>query len=177
LLARRPLTIISALAGVSLGCAVWLIAGASGAGSKVLDGLQERLVATRFAPAPDLDGSDALAKAMARPLFNLTTGPNAVAETALRVDGLSIQSKRKAALVAINGQPANWLELGEARDNVTLMEIDATWATFDTPTGFKQVNLASGSDTGRDGQAAAPTVQATRPAPPRPPLNSARLGR
>jgi hypothetical protein len=89
--------------------------------------------------------SDAAGRAIVAPIFALTTGHGAVSDVSVRLDGLAISRKSQSALIAVNGQPAQWLALGATRDGVTLMEVHPTKVVLDTAIGFKAVALGQQS--------------------------------
>jgi hypothetical protein len=152
--ARTQLIGGGALAGLVLAAAVWLVFRLSGAVIAPIGDLQVRLAANRPPAAPVVVPNGAAARAVAAPLFALTTGPGAVSDVAVRLDGLAISPHGQSALVSINNQPAQWLALGATRDGVTLTEVHPSKVVLDTAIGFKEVAV---------GQQAAP---AAAPAPP-----------
>jgi len=85
------------------------------------------------------------------PLFALTSGPGAVTEPAVQLLGLSITPRRQAALVSINAKPAQWLNLGETLDGVTLVQVSSTRVLVDTPVAIREAALWTGP-VGKTGQ-------------------------
>lgn len=125
---------------------VWFLLGGGHAMTADLDGLDAKLAALKPKPSRvSASSTDLSARLASTPLFALTTGPGAVAETAVQLQGLAITPVRKAALISIGGKPSDWLELGATRDGVTLMAIQSSKVTVDTATGFKDVGLWDGA--------------------------------
>lgn len=138
---RRLILLAAAPVGVVVGSAVWLVAPSQAASEKVAH-LNSRVVS--IASPQRVRTPDALAAAnlpTTPPLFALTTGPGAVADVALKLEGLARAPGHVAALLAINGGTADWLQLGDTRDGVTLEDVAADRVTVDTPTGMKDVLL------------------------------------
>jgi hypothetical protein len=143
---RSPLILGAAPAGLAFAAAAWLVFHGSAAVTGPLDGLHDRLAADR--PPPIRMAAtpfDAVSRAIAAPLFALTTGPGAVSDVAVRLDGLAISPRGQSALLAINGKPADWQALGATRDGVTLMEVHPSKVLLDTAIGFKEVSLGQQS--------------------------------
>lgn len=169
MLASRALVLIGAApVGLAIGSAVWLFA-ARPPGADVLPVLAQRVAA--IAPHRNLPrgGAESLiAQAIAAPLFAMTTGPGAVADVVLRLEGLVRSPGRVAALISIGGAPSDWLEVGQTRDGVTLQEVMSSNVVVDTATGLKDVPLGGG---GGPATAAAPASPAVPPpmAAPTPP--------
>lgn len=158
-------TLVASCAGAALGLATGWAAWMAAGGPTVLTSKAASLVAELGAlQAPRLDSVGPVAgadEAPPRPLFQLTTGPNAVHEPALRLDGLTVTRKRRAALLSIDGRPAEWLSRGEIRDGVTLTDLSPTAAVLDTLVGTHVLKL--GDAYPAVGQAPAPLAQ-TAPA-------------
>lgn len=156
--------------GLATGLAGWLLAGGASAGSDKLDGIEAQLIGLR-APivrrtGGEVSGSDLLSA----PLFALTTGPGAIREPAIRLDGVSVSRRRVAALVSVDGKPAAWLAVGETRDGVTVQAVTASSASFETALGAKSLNLGEQSAASSpDPHAPANTATAMPPAPDGPP--------
>jgi hypothetical protein len=139
--ARPPLIAGGALAGLVLAAAVWLVFRLAGAVTAPIDDLQLRLATDRPPAAPDAVSNGAAARAVGAPIFALTTGPGAVSDVSVRLDGLAISPRGQSALIAINNQPAGWLALGATRDGVTLLEVHPAKVVLDTAIGFKEVAI------------------------------------
>jgi hypothetical protein len=136
----------AAPAGLAFTALAWLVFRGGGMVVGPLDGLQARLAADRPAPArTTIAPVEAAARAIASPLFALTTGPGAVSDVSVRLDGLAISPRGQSALLSIGGKPADWLALGASRDGVTLMEVHASKVILDTAIGFKEVTLGQSS--------------------------------
>ena len=145
--------------GLATGLGAWLLAGGASARFDTLDGVQARLMSLK-APIVRRGGGEASsADLLTTPIFALTTGPGAVREPSIRLDGISLSRRRAAALVSIDGKPATWLSAGETADGVTLQEVGASAATFETALGAKMLNL------GEQSAASAPDPHAPTAAP------------
>ena len=132
------------LTGPTLGAIAWLLLGGAPAAGEQLQLIQERLSAARLsqgAEGPVASFNDAAA----RPLFALTTGPNAIPETQIRLDGIALEPHRIAALLSINGAPAAWLERGKSLEGVSLVAVLGSTVQVETETGPREIALASAS--------------------------------
>ncbi|MDR3511013.1 MAG: hypothetical protein P4L73_05225 [Caulobacteraceae bacterium] len=163
---RSPLILGAAPAGLALAALAWFVVRA-GSGAD-LDNLDARLAQIKSPAVRGLvvqaDPSAALA---ATPLFALTTGPGAAQDVTVQLQGLAITPRRKAALVAIGGKPADWLDLGATRDGVTLMAIRANQIEVDTAIAFKTVGLwDAGSASGGGAPSAGAPASAPAAMPP-----------
>jgi len=143
---RASLAPLAAPAGLVLAFGLWLALGGHSPADDQMAGVGARLdnvrpVVNRAAANADVA---AAARALASPVFALTTGPGAVPDTPVALTGIAVTGTRKAALISIGGKPADWLDLGATRDGVTVMTINAAGVTVDTATGFKTVGLSSG---------------------------------
>lgn len=143
---RLDLLGIATPLGLATGLAAWLLAGGLSVRANALDEVHARLSHLR-APAPlAARSSDAGAAALlGAPLFALTTGPGAVREPSIRIDGVSITRRRMAALVSIDAKPAEWLQVGESREGVTLQAVTVSSATLETALGVKTLSLGDQS--------------------------------
>ena len=137
----RMLLLAAIPAGLLLGAALWILFGGSSSAEDRIGGFEARLSAVRLSKPVRTPPDGALAEASARPLFALTTGPGAVTEEAVRLDGLARSSRGAAALLSINGGPAQWLERGGSRDGVTLSQVLDSKVVIDTALGSKDVML------------------------------------
>ncbi|GEM_PF-2305360 len=161
---RSPLTLAAAPAGLALAGALWLVVGVHAPALTRLDRFQTRLGALKPAQA-GIDMTADLVRAASVPLFGLTTGPGAVAEAQVRLEGLAITPSLRAALISINGKPSDWLDQGETRDGVTLLEVHPDKITLDTATGFKEVAIEQGGPEPQSASAPSP-ASAHAPQPP-----------
>jgi len=129
-------------AGLAAGLGLWLAFGGAQvqARAEELDGRM-----TAIQPVRPTSAQVGGASAAARPFFALTTGPGAVTEPTLRLDGVSRSPRRVAALVSVNGAPVQWVERGGSIDQVTLEEVSSSRAIFDTPLGSRLVKLGETS--------------------------------
>lgn len=161
----RRLTLILAAAplGLVTGCLAWFAAGGAAAGADRLDPLQTQ-VANLRAPARGQTAASYvdISSMVDAPIFALTTGPAAIKEPAVRVEGLSVSRKRMAALLSIDGQAAQWVSVGERRDGFTLVEVSNTRVLIETLAGPKEIAL--GEQTGTVSTEAAPIQTAAAPA-------------
>lgn len=151
--------------GLATGLAAWLLASGVSTATEPLDAAQLKIAALR-APqgSSGRAGYARAADLISAPIFALTTGPGALREPAIRLDGISISARRIAALVSIDGKPADWLRVGEARDGVTLAALTSGQATFETELGAKQLGLGEQSAS----SAPLPTAAAAPAATPAP---------
>ncbi|MDZ4370977.1 MAG: hypothetical protein U1C74_06105 [Phenylobacterium sp.] len=151
--------------GLATGLAAWLLAGGLSIRAAALDPLQDRLRALK-PPATQAVGLAGASSAplLGRPLFALTTGPGAVREPSIRVDGVSVTRRRLAALVAIDERPPEWLQVGETREGVTLQSVSASGAVFDTALGPKTLEL--GQQSAASAPMASDVVAAVQDRPP-----------
>lgn len=163
MLARQPVVLCGALAGVALSGLSALTLGAPGSALDRLDALQKQLMAIR-GPGTAAQGPDTHTGQVGKPLFGQPV------DVSLRLDGVSILPGRKAALLSINGQPADWIELGDSRQGVTLVDVRGARATVDTDGGSKEVSLGEGGPpTGGSAPAqGAPSPLAQAPGRPQP---------
>jgi len=177
LLDRRASLIFAAAApvGLVLGAAAWTLAGGAGFAQASIAQASAlfRSVATR--PPRAAAASSGLGAALNAPLFMLLGGKGALAEPAIRLEGVARSPGRIAALLAIDAKPSAWLALGEARDGVTLVEVLGSKVTVDTALGTKDVRLgessppapsATGPSTGVVAQDAGPQPGYRAPPPP-----------
>jgi hypothetical protein len=132
--------------GLATGLVAWLLAGGLSVRANTLENIHVQLAGLR-APATVTAraGESGASALLGTPLFALTTGPGAVREPAIRVDGISMTKRRLAALVSIDARPAEWLLAGESRDGVTLQSVSASSVTIETPLGSKTLNLGDQS--------------------------------
>jgi len=181
-LRRRNLILLGAPVGAVAGFSVWLAAGGASADADRLAPLQQQ--ATRLRPPPP--HSDAalvtdITDLLATPIFALTTGVGAVKESALRLDGVSISRRRTAALLSIDGQPAEWWSVGDSRDGFTLQQVRASRVSLETPLGVREVVLGVSAGAPPADPGAAPPAVVDQPPPgfraPPPPASAPRVQR
>ncbi len=149
--------------GIATGIAAWLLAGGASADVAKLHGVEHRLTALRRPPTMTPRVTRTADELAAMPLFAMTTGPNAVSDPSVRLDGISKTAHRTAALLSVDGKPADWLLVGEARDGVILRQVSAAGVQIDTPTGPKQIALG---DANLGSSAPSPPAQAVADTPP-----------
>jgi hypothetical protein len=128
--------------GLAVGSTAWLLA-ARPPGAATLASLTERAAAVEARrDTPPLRRPEGIvAAALATPLFALTSGPGAVADVAVRLEGLVRLPGRVAALLSIGSAPSSWLELGQTRDGVTLQDVSSSKVVVDTAVGLKEIGL------------------------------------
>jgi len=132
--------------GLATALAAWVMADGLSVRASDLEATHARLVRLKAPTTFAARGSDAgAAVLLGAPLFALTTGPGAVREPSIRVDGISMTRRRLAALVSIDARPAEWLSVGETREGVTLQSVAVSSITFETPLGVKTLNLGEQS--------------------------------
>lgn len=143
---RLDLICIAAPLGLVTGLAAWLVAGGMSARADAVEDTHARLSALKAPLSASLRGTDAsAAPLLGSPLFALTTGPGAVREPSIRVDGVSVSRRRSAALLSIDAKPAEWLSVGESREGVTLQSVSASSITIETLLGPKTLSLGDQS--------------------------------
>jgi len=131
--------------GLATGVGAWLLAGGASANFDKLNGLEARLAGLKPPIERRTAGEANPADLLTTPLFALTTGPGAIREPSIRLDGISLSRRRAAALVSVDGKPASWMSVGETKDGVTLQEVGSSAASFETALGAKTLNLGEQS--------------------------------
>lgn len=96
-------------------------------------------------------------------LFPVFSGPGAAPEMTVLVQGIARSPLRTAALLSVNGAPAEWVGLGESVQGVVLEDVSSGGVTIDTPRGVREVRLGEG---GAGAGAGAPIESAAADAPP-----------
>ncbi len=148
----RLALLAAAPAGLALGALVWVVVGGSSAAEARIGGLEARLGGTVLA-APGPPSSEGwVAQAGSHPLFALTTGPGAVAEAVVKLEGLARTARESSALLSINGAAAQWLQRGASKDGVTLMEVGSSNAVLMTALGRREVVLGTGPAANSSGE-------------------------
>jgi hypothetical protein len=142
LLVRASPFLIAVPAGLLAGALGWMVLGAHASGAPYrLAAFEARLSAIEArAPRPGAPQADAAPAAAGHPLFSV--GGAALADAVVRLDGLALTPRRSAALISINGKPAQWLERGSTIEGVTLQEVRSDKIVIDTATGPREVSLA-----------------------------------
>lgn len=167
---RSPLILGALPVGLATGALVWLLVGGNGLATSDLALIEAKLANTAPAASAHHELSVGLVNdALSAPLFALTTGPGAVADAVLRLDGVAKTPRHSAALISIGGKPAEWLQLGETRDDVTLQEVQGASVVVDTATGFKTIALGDATQPPPQ-SSAADRSQGAPPTPSRSPL-------
>jgi len=159
--------------GLLTGLVAWLLAGGLSVQAQSLSDLEAKLATLRPPKASSARVMPvSIAALQQAPLFALTTGPGAVREPSVRVDGVSFSRRRKAALVSVDGKPAEWLDVGASRDGVTLQEVSSAGVVIETAVGTKQLALgeqSAASSPAPGGSPAAGAVSQASPAEQPPP--------
>lgn len=156
---RLKLIGIATPIGLATGLAAWLLADGLSVRASALEATHAQLARMRVPAAVLTSSSDGGAAALlSSPLFALTTGPGAVREPAIRVDGISMTRRRLAALVSIDARPAEWLTVGETREGVTLQAVSVSSITLETALGVKTLNLGDQSAASAPGPSATAAV-------------------
>ncbi len=130
-------------AGIVTGATAWLLLGAGAAASGRLEATRTELQATQRTASRRSSDATALSILAGHPLFALTNGPGAVAEPVVRMSGLACWPGRKAALLSVDGAAEQWILVGQAAGQVTLIDVLPTRAVVETPFGRKDVGLSS----------------------------------
>lgn len=117
-----------------------------------------------------LAGPSLAADISASPLFILTVGPGAVSEPVVRLDGVSVNRRRSAALLSIGGGPAEWMNVGEARAGVALEQVLGSRVVIDTLLGRREIALGEQIGSASPGPAAEPARSDVLPLGVRAPL-------
>ena len=181
---RSPLILGAVPAGLAMGAAAWLLVGGGAFAAGQIAPYEQRFAKMSFAGGSiRRPASDSLSQTLSAPIFALTTGHGAVADVTIRLDGVARSPRHTAALISIGGKPADWLELGQTRDEVTLQEVRPSSIVVDTPIGFKTIDLgdtttsaqASGADR-PSGQPGAPAGAPSGYRMPPPPASAPGLG-
>ncbi len=137
----RKAALGAAGAGLILGAVAWVLFGGGSRAEEQLEGQQIRLQAAPLTAPRTSQAPQLIALATDHPLFALTTGPGAVAEVLVRLDGVARSSQRQAALIALNGGEAQWLERGASRGGVTLEEVQSSRVVVETALGRREIAL------------------------------------
>jgi hypothetical protein len=144
--------------GLATGLAAWLFAGGASAGLGRLDAAESQLFKLKPPAARRAMTEPRAADLLTAPLFALTTGPGAVREPSIRLDGVSLNRRRAAALVSVDGKPAAWMQPGESTSGVTLQAVTGSSASFETALGSKTLNLGEQSAESAPDPQARPTT-------------------
>lgn len=142
---RRSMALIGLAAGAGVGALAWMMLDAGAADRQRLQDDQARLASARPALAAASGLGSPLASAIAHPLFALTTGPGALPEPKIVVSGLSRTAVRRAALISVDGGPADWMTIGQSVGAVTLEDVLPPKAVVETPFGRRDVYLGEGA--------------------------------
>lgn len=166
-----------ALGGVAAGCVAWIV-GATLAGRSEAAELHA-IAATLEVPAPLGRPTPATADLLAMALFSSTTGvPEADVAAAqptgpalgLRLHGISISPRRRAALISAGGGDAMWVSQGEEGPGFSIQSIDRQRVAVTVAGVVQELNLYPDQPTaaqpaGSAQEAAASTPPEAGPAP------------
>jgi len=161
---RSPVIAWAVPTGLVLAALAWFAFGGFIYGPDI-----SRLEVWVHAPAPairalqPIDPAVDVTRIVAAPVFSLTTGPGAVTEPVIQLQGLAVTPKGRAALLSVDGKPANWYELGATRDGVTVIEVQSNHVTVDTAARLRDVGLFDKPVTGAAGSGPAPAQAALPP--------------
>lgn len=134
---------VASLIGLVAGGGLWALSGGK-AQSKDLAAIDARLDAISTRVRPGLDRpSDALAQALAMPLFGAATVVTDQQDASVQLAGIVRSPSRVAALLAIGGAPAQWLSVGESHGGVSLQSVSSGGVTLMTPNGARDVLLGA----------------------------------
>ncbi len=139
---RSPLIWGAAPAGLVVGALAWvLFAGAGPVAAKASE-FEARLGAVKGSAGTGRPaGPDFTGQATAHPVF--AVGGAAASDAVVTVSGIALTPRRAAALVSINGKPAEWMERGATREGVTLQDVQPGKVVVDTAVGPKDVVLGA----------------------------------
>jgi hypothetical protein len=167
----RKLTafLCSAPVGLATGLLAWFVAGGAQATLGKVAPVEAAVAELRI-PRPAVVAQDyvSIADLIAAPLFAPASGPGAVADSLIRLDGISLSRQRTAALISINNAPAEWLRPGETRGDITLQQVAASRVVVDTPFGTKEIGLGQSSGAIQPPPAVPDTTPAGFRSPPPP---------
>lgn len=130
---RSPVVLLAPIAGLLLACLMWLVLGGAGRLLEPLDESEARLAA--------LPQARSLARAATpsgfegKPLF--VVAPS----SSLRLDGVSRTPRRIAALIAVNGDVAQWFPVGAMVGGYTLAEVSSIGVVMENVEGEKSLAL------------------------------------
>jgi hypothetical protein len=142
--ARVTLLAGGAAFGLLLGSGLWAV-GSKERASSIAD-TNARLDAVPTATRRPLErSSDALAAALARPLFADDQSQVLQPEAPLRLAGLVRTPTRAAALLAIGGAPLHWISVGEEQQGVQVQTVSSASVVVSTANGEREIFLASDS--------------------------------
>lgn len=130
-------------AGLVLGALVWLVADRGNSQIEALDiavaDLQRMTPTSARRPGATRNGLQG------PPLFGQANSEALGPEPTLVLQGIVRTSRRHAALIAINGKPAEWLSVGETRDGITMQDVSTRGVTVSSANGVKEIGLGSTS--------------------------------
>ncbi len=157
----------ASLAGLVAGGALWALSGGRAQG-EAIDALDARLssIATGSRSRPERP-SDALAQALAIPLFIAPITPTGgQSDVSVQVSGLVRTPARTAALLSIGGASAEWLSVGQTKNGVTLRAISGSGAVIATIFGEREVLLGAYASGSSEPATGGPPAGLKSPPPP-----------
>ncbi|ATQ43426.1 hypothetical protein [Caulobacter mirabilis] len=130
---RSPVIFLAPLAGLLLACLGWLVLGGEGRVAAPLDEAEARLAALPVErPLPQ---AAVYSGSGGKPLFVVAT------PASLRLEGVSRTPRRTAALISINGEPAQWIPVGTTLGGFTLSGVSATGVIVENLLGRQTIAL------------------------------------
>lgn len=145
-----------------MGLVIWALSGGPQPMHAALAGVEDGLAAAQLSPrAAKL--VVVTRDASAPGLFAVGSAP--LSDVSLSVEGIALRPGRAAALVSINGKPAEWVERGATRDGITLQSVLPSRVVFDTALGAKSVGLGEHPSPGAAAPSPAPASPTGGPRP------------
>lgn len=139
---RALVAFVPASGGLAVGAAIWMLIAGHVTPSAVSQ-MEERLAAIPGARNKVPLSVATAFQALATPFFpSSAAGP--VADVAVSLEGVSSFPGRTAALLSVNGAPAQWLSLGETRDGVALQEVRGGVVLLATAAGPRELVIGDG---------------------------------
>lgn len=134
-------TLLASAALVTLATAFTLLVDPTSGMNRRMDAIEPMLGKAATIEAGRAVKIDAARMAQS-PIFVMTSGAAAYKEKTFQLFGVSVSSRRKAALVSIDGAPAAWMTAGAESGDVRLVDVGANGAVFETPVGTRTVSLS-----------------------------------
>lgn len=140
----RRLVLIGSAAPVGLlaGALVWIATGSDAGGAKPIDALQAQIGSAPSAlhPQPGPSGI-AASNVTAKPVFLMSVGPGAVSLPSVRLVGVALTPRSRAALLAIDTAPPEWVTVGDVRRGLVISAITKSTVELDTQLGPRTVSF------------------------------------
>lgn len=128
-------------AGLVLGALVWLVTDRGGPQVEALEVAAAEL--QRMTPPSARRLGSMRVGLQGAPLFGRANSEALGPEPTLVLQGVVRTPRRQAALIAINGKPADWLSVGETRDGITVQDVGARGVMISSANGVKEIGLGS----------------------------------